>query len=31
MATKKGIYKVLNSQGTYDSVFFQTDASQVIE
>lgn len=31
MATKKGIYKVLNNQGTYDAVFFQTDASQVIE
>lgn len=31
MAIKKGIYKVLNSQGTYDTIYLQTDASQVIE
>lgn len=31
MAIIKGNYKVLNSQGTYDTVYLKTDASQVIE
>ena len=31
MAIIKGIYKVLNSQGTYDTVYLQTQSEQVIE
>lgn len=31
MAIIKGAYRVLNNQGTYDEVYFKTDASQVIE
>jgi len=31
MATIKGIYRVLNYQGTYDEIHLKTDASQVIE
>lgn len=31
MAIIKGTYKVLNNQGTYDTVYMKTDASQVIE
>ena len=31
MAIKKGIYKVLNNQGNYDTIYLQTQAEQVIE
>lgn len=31
MATKKGIYKILNAEGTYDTIYLKTDSSQVIE
>lgn len=31
MTIKKGVYNVLNSQGTYDTVYFKTQAEQVIE
>ena len=31
MSIKKGVYNVLNSQGTYDTVYFKTQAEQVIE
>lgn len=31
MATIKGIYRLLNNQGTYDTVLLKTDASQVME
>lgn len=31
MAIIKGTYKVLNNQGTYDTVYIKTDASQVVE
>ena len=31
MAIIKGTYKVLNNQGTYDTVYIKTDVSQVLE